>query len=296
MDRIQIGTVNNKLAAARVKLAAARMQKEGIDVLCRRIRVSQENGETAETALLAALENREIDVAALEYAAVYPLPADGGFTAAACLKREDVRSVLVTRRKDGRYLPNAVVEAAGDDEMCQLYDNYDGITCRKAQGGVNVQIGRLLHEQCDGILLPADAVKMLKCSRVKGLRYQYLDCGRFIPRLGQAATALVLCQDSPWIEKLLPIGDTKTTKAVEFEQALAEQLEVCMKNASSVQQGGENIICTHAQIERGKLTLYAYIRINKSSRRFIRRGRYEEAEQTIQQMTESVKEFVEYAG
>lgn len=296
MNRIRIGTVNNKLAAARVKLAADRMQKEGLDVSYKRISVSQEHGETVQTALLAALGNQEIDAAALEYTAIYPLLADGRFTAAACLKREDARSVLVTRRKDGQYLPNAVVEAAGDDEMCQLYDNYDGITCRKAQGGVNVQIGRLLHEQCDGILLPADAVKMLKCSRVKGLRYQYLDCSRFIPRIGQAATALVVCHDSPWLEKLLPLSDTKTIKAVEFEQVLAEQLETCMKNAPSAQEGQGNIICTHAQIERGKLVLYAYIKINKSCRRFIRRGRYEEAERMIRQMTENVKEFVEYAG
>lgn len=289
MNEIILGTVRNKCGAQRSREAAQFLRKKcpkqpvGMSVVARL------PDETPQQALLRALANREIDAAAVELPAFYARSAAWRdcLSVGAVLMRGDVRSVLITRKKSGVYLPNAVVLTGGAAAAFQLPELYADIRCLPAPGGIHTNFGDLIEQRCDGLLLPAEDVKRLQYHRVRGLKYQYLDPARLVPVAGQAVTALIVRTEDDLLPVFQEVSDIRTLKAVEIEQELSGRLP-----AALCAEAGP---CVYARIDRARVTLSAYVRASGKGFRVTGQGEYGKHTRLVAQVLQKILNIVEYS-
>lgn len=290
-----LGTVKNKCCAKRAEEAFVFLHKKCPGQQFKPVLVERKQAETPEDALLRALAINEIDLAAIDLRILNKIFVSGWqfehsqkkLTVCGMLPRGDARSVLVTARKSGKYMPNAVVEAVNLDGCRQLPDIYENISCLSGMGGIYAEIGRLAQGQCDGILLPADDVKRLRCHRKRGLRYQYLDTGRLVPAAGQAVTALVVRHDSALSASLWDISDIRTVKAAEIEREM-----LCRLPEAVLAKTGA---CVFAEIDRGQLSVCTYVCVSGAGLRFREQGNYEDRERLLTKLADKIQQLVEYS-
>lgn len=294
MERVVLGTVKNKLCAARGQEAASFLRRKCPGLRIELHTVEKTVKEDPQHALFRALAEGEADLAAVELGAcARRMPLQRQFkwqgtvlSVPVLLPRTDVQNVLITRKKSGKYVPDAKVETDSCAGCFQLPEIYENIHCSVAPGGVNMEFGLLMQKKCDGILLSADSVKKLNYHRIHGLRYQYMDVSRMVPLSGSAVTALVVRQDSAFGTALAELSDIRTEKMFEIEQQVVSQLP-----DSVFAEAGD---CVCAEIERNHLKIAVYIRYNGRGIRLYEQGAYEKKDQLIKQLVRKIERLVEY--
>lgn len=134
-----------------------------------------------------AIRRGTIDLA-VHSAKDMPAECPEGTAVLACLKRGDVRDVLVTRR-GGPGLEDGTALKVGTGSLrrsSQLRALYPAFTFESIRGNVPTRIRKLREGRYDGIVLAAAGLVRLELDQEPDLSYSYLDPASFIPAAGQA--------------------------------------------------------------------------------------------------------------
>lgn len=112
-----------------------------------------------------------------------------GLAIAACLPREDVHDVLVTRagtsREDIRVLGTSSLR-----RQCQVGKYLENVEVKDLRGNVPTRIRKLKEGQYDAIILAAAGIRRLGIDSDPELDYEYIDFDDSIPAAGQGIIAI----------------------------------------------------------------------------------------------------------
>ena len=112
-----------------------------------------------------------------------------GLGIAACLPREDVHDVLVTRkgtaREDIRVLGTSSLR-----RQCQVGRYLSDVEVKDLRGNVPTRIRKLKEGEYDAIILAAAGIKRLGIDSDTELDYEYIDFDDSIPAAGQGIIAI----------------------------------------------------------------------------------------------------------
>ena len=112
-----------------------------------------------------------------------------GLCIAACLPREDVHDVLVTRkgtaREDIRVLGTSSLR-----RQCQVGRYLSDVEVKDLRGNVPTRIRKLKEGEYDAIILAAAGIKRLGIDSDTELDYEYIDFDDSIPAAGQGIIAI----------------------------------------------------------------------------------------------------------
>ena len=112
-----------------------------------------------------------------------------GLTIAACLPREDVHDVLVTRkgttREDIRVLGTSSLR-----RQCQVSRYLDNVEVKDLRGNVPTRIRKLKDGEYDAIILAAAGIKRLGIDSDPELNYEYIGFDDSVPAAGQGIIAI----------------------------------------------------------------------------------------------------------
>ena len=112
-----------------------------------------------------------------------------GLTIAACLPREDVHDVLVTRkgttREDIRVLGTSSLR-----RQCQVSRYLDNVEVKDLRGNVPTRIRKLKAGEYDAIILAAAGINRLGIDSDPELNYEYIGFDDSVPAAGQGIIAI----------------------------------------------------------------------------------------------------------
>lgn len=177
--------------------------------------------------------------------------------------RRDTRGVLITRRRERKYIPAAKVIVEQKSDALQVSSIYDGVLVAH-QKGVNGCIKALLENECNGIFMMADDVKLIKRDRVRGLKYNYLDYKTFVPLHGQAVSAMITYRDSLVSRMMQSISDENTAACLNVEQEILTALRkpgYCYDD-----------LRVYVDIDRNNIAVYVYVYADGVSRKYRKRS------------------------
>ena len=196
---IRIGSRESLLAQAQTDMVIAELEELGYE--CEKVlfkttgdkmldRPLRDFGGKAvfvteiEDSLLAG----DVDIA-VHSAKDMPGELAAGLTIAACLPREDVHDVLVTRkgttREDIRVLGTSSLR-----RQCQVSRYLDDVEVKDLRGNVPTRIRKLKDGEYDAIILAAAGIRRLGIDSDPELNYEYIGFDDSVPAAGQGIIAI----------------------------------------------------------------------------------------------------------
>ena len=112
-----------------------------------------------------------------------------GLCIAACLPREDVHDVLVTRRGTAKEDIH-VLGTSSLRRQCQVDRYLSGVEVKDLRGNVPTRIRKLKEGEYDAIILAAAGIRRLGIDEDPELNYEYIDFDDSIPAAGQGIIAI----------------------------------------------------------------------------------------------------------
>ena len=137
-----------------------------------------------EDALLAG----DVDIA-VHSAKDMPGELADGLGIAACLPREDVHDVLVTRKGTAREDIH-VLGTSSLRRQCQVSRYLSDVEVKDLRGNVPTRIRKLKEGEYDAIILAAAGIRRLGIDEDPELNYEYIDFDDSIPAAGQGIIAI----------------------------------------------------------------------------------------------------------
>ena len=135
-----------------------------------------------------ALLNGEIDIA-VHSAKDMPGELADGLTVAACLPREDVHDVLVTRKGTAREDIH-VLGTSSLRRQVQVDRYISDVEVKDLRGNVPTRIKKLKEGEYDAIILAAAGIRRLGIAADPELDYEYIDIDDSLPAAGQGIIAI----------------------------------------------------------------------------------------------------------
>ena len=130
----------------------------------------------------------DIDIA-VHSAKDMPGELAGGLSIAACLPREDVHDVLVTRKGTAREDIH-VLGTSSLRRQCQVGKYLINVEVKDLRGNVPTRIRKLKEGEYDAIILAAAGIRRLGIDKDPELDYEYIDFDDSIPAAGQGIIAI----------------------------------------------------------------------------------------------------------
>lgn len=196
---IRVGSRESLLAQAQTDMVIAELNNLGYE--CRKVlfrttgdkmldRPLRDFGGKAVfvTEIEDALLNDEIDIA-VHSAKDMPGELADGLTIAACLPREDVHDVLITRKG----MPREDIRVLGTSSLRRQVqvDRYlPDVTVKDLRGNVPTRIRKLKEGEYDAIILAAAGIRRLGIQADPDLEYEYIDIDDSLPAAGQGIIAI----------------------------------------------------------------------------------------------------------
>lgn len=112
-----------------------------------------------------------------------------GLGIAACLPREDVHDVLVTRKSTAREDIH-VLGTSSLRRQCQVSRYLSDVEVKDLRGNVPTRIRKLKEGEYDAIILAAAGIRRLGIDEDPELNYEYIDFDDSIPAAGQGIIAI----------------------------------------------------------------------------------------------------------
>ena len=112
-----------------------------------------------------------------------------GLGIAACLPREDVHDVLVTRRGTAKEDIH-VLGTSSLRRQCQVSRYLSDVEVKDLRGNVPTRIRKLKEGEYDAIILAAAGIRRLGIDEDPELNYEYIDFDDSIPAAGQGIIAI----------------------------------------------------------------------------------------------------------
>ncbi len=112
-----------------------------------------------------------------------------GLGIAACLTREDVHDVLVTRKGTAREDIH-VLGTSSLRRQCQVSRYLSDVEVKDLRGNVPTRIRKLKEGEYDAIILAAAGIRRLGIGEDPELNYEYIDFDDSIPAAGQGIIAI----------------------------------------------------------------------------------------------------------
>ena len=112
-----------------------------------------------------------------------------GLGIAACLPREDVHDVLVTRKGTAREDIH-VLGTSSLRRQCQISRYLSDVEVKDLRGNVPTRIRKLKEGEYDAIILAAAGIRRLGIDEDPELNYEYIDFDDSIPAAGQGIIAI----------------------------------------------------------------------------------------------------------
>ena len=112
-----------------------------------------------------------------------------GLGIAACLPREDVHDVLVTRKSTAREDIH-VLGTSSLRRQCQVSRYLSDVEVKDLRGTVPTRIRKLKEGEYDAIILAAAGIRRLGIDEDPELNYEYIDFDDSIPAAGQGIIAI----------------------------------------------------------------------------------------------------------
>ena len=197
--KIRIGSRESMLAQAQTDMVIAELNELGYE--CEKVlfkttgdkmldRPLRDFGGKAvfvteiEDSLLAG----DVDIA-VHSAKDMPGELADGLDIAACLPREDVHDVLVTRKGTAKEDIH-VLGTSSLRRQCQVERYLAGAEVKDLRGNVPTRIRKLKEGEYDAIILAAAGIKRLGIDHDPELEYEYIDLDDSIPAAGQGIIAI----------------------------------------------------------------------------------------------------------
>lgn len=173
-----------------------------------------------------ALWNGELDFA-VHSAKDMPGKMREGCGLVGCLKREDARDVLITRKGVQYHKQDSFIIGTGSlRRKMQLCNFYPNAKVHEIRGNVNTRLDKLINGDFDGIVLAAAGLKRLGICEDESYHYQYFSCDTFIPAAGQGIIAIEGRKQDPLNQYIKEITHEKSMKCLEAEREVLGLLEV----------------------------------------------------------------------
>ncbi|MGN0329073.1 MAG: hypothetical protein ACI4D4_08835 [Lachnospira sp.] len=249
------GVGTKKLTAAKCDLIIRFLRKKNKNINIKKQILKKDELLPETESLLRGLAIQEYNIAFIDLDKLYKCINNGvaiphNVNIATLIKRRDPRFVLIKKKRKNDILEGALIYTVSEDDASQFCHLYDNVRCM-VEKSVNRCFKKLIADECDAILVPGDDVKIMKREKVKGLRYNYLDCKTFIPATGTASTA-ILTSDNELIGFLRDnYEDEDAKKCFDIENEITKRVN----NLEFVDS------CrVHAEIERDvvKVSVYAF--------------------------------------
>lgn len=236
---IRIGSRGSPLALAQARAVGERLTAvHGLPETAVEIRVIRTSGDRIQDRPLTeiggkGLFTKEIDEAlaageidlAVHSAKDMPTVLPEGLILAACLPREDVRDVFISRRGTSlSALPaGSVVGTASLRRQAQVKRLRPDVSVAPLRGNVETRLRKLDEGVVDATLLALAGLNRLGLAQVATA---ILGVDEFLPALGQGAIAIeVRAADTAIRELLVSADDANTTAAVLTERAFLATLD-----------------------------------------------------------------------
>ncbi len=236
LQKITIATRNSPLALWQSEWAKAQIQQHYPDLIIELLPVKTQGDILLETSLSKiggkGLFIKELEQALLEniadiavhsmkdVPAILPEP----FSIAAMLPRGSVEDALVSHStKSIQALPqNAILGTSSLRRQSQLLHQRPDLNIVPIRGNLQTRLKKLTDENLDGIILACAGLERLNQAEHIAERLSTDVC---LPAIGQGAVGIeCLSERQEIIDLLKPLGDLKTTLAVQAERALNLQL------------------------------------------------------------------------
>ena len=196
---IRVGSRESLLAQAQTDMVIAELNALGYE--CRKVlfrttgdkmldRPLRDFGGKAVfvTEIEDALLKDEIDIA-VHSAKDMPGELADGLTVAACLPREDVHDVLVTRKDTARDDIH-MLGTSSLRRQVQVDRYLSDVTVKDLRGNVPTRIRKLKEGEYDAIILAAAGIRRLGIQNDPELKYEYIDIDDSLPAAGQGIIAI----------------------------------------------------------------------------------------------------------
>ncbi len=239
MRQIRIGTRGSPLALAQARMVrAALAAAHGLDEDALEIVTIRTSGDRIQDRPLSeaggkGLFTKEIEEAlasgaidlAVHSAKDMPTLLPDGLMLAACLPREDVRDVFISRTaRTLRELPHgAVVGTASLRRQAMVQRLRPDVSVVPLRGNVETRLRKLEAGEVDATLLALAGLKRLGLA---DKATSVLDVAEFLPAVGQGAVTIeARSDDAATRERLARIDDADTSTALATERAFLAVLD-----------------------------------------------------------------------
>lgn len=218
-QKLRIGTRGSELAMIQTEMVMDALQSIGIESEAVVIKTMGDKVQNKPlwkfggkavfvTDFEDAILKGKIDLA-VHSAKDMPAACPAGTAVLACLKREDVRDVLVYRKGT----KEADIKVAGTSSLrrkVQLKRLYPDLQCEVIRGNVPTRLHKLRTGEYDAVILAAAGIHRLQLDQEPDLVYRYLDPENFIPAAGQAIIAVEGPAEGDLAGLIRGINDRKT--------------------------------------------------------------------------------------
>ena len=144
-----------------------------------------------------------------------------------CLKREDPRDVLITRKGTQYHKQDSFIIGAGSlRRKMQLRNFYPNATVHEISGNVNEKLDKLMSGDYDAIVMAVAGLKCLGLWADEIYNYQYFSCDAFVPACGQGIIAIEGRKQDSLNQYIKEITHEKSMKCLEAEREVLGLLEV----------------------------------------------------------------------
>lgn len=196
---------------------------------------------------------------------------------AALLQRENPQNVLITRKKHSENIKNPLVVVDCLSQQYELDDIFEGAKYEMSRKSIPEKIDCLHNKKCDGIVLPAFSVKLLKVDKIREFSYRYLDESRMVPESGQAVLAVLARNNGRLLECFQYVTHIKTYK----ECCLEEQLSEMIKKINIEEL---KYLCVYAKITRDEMEMNTYTVVHNYSFCNKIKGKYDKNQQLLNEI------------
>ena len=238
MTKIKIGTRKSRLALAQTQLVVDEIKKlhpevevevitkvtQGDRVLDKPLKEFGGKGVFIDE-LEEALCNGELDFA-VHSAKDMPNKMKDGCYLVGCLKREDARDVLITRKGTQYHKQDSFIIGTGSlRRKMQLGNFFPSATVHEIRGNVNTRLDKVVNGDYDAIVLAVAGLKRLGLYEDEAFAYQYFSCEAFVPAGGQGIIAIEGRKQDDLNCYIKEITHEKSMKCLEAEREVLRLLD-----------------------------------------------------------------------
>lgn len=238
MEKIRIGTRKSLLALAQTQLVIDELNKKFPELEIEVITKVTKGDEIQDRALKdfggkgvfvdeleEAIMNGELDYA-IHSAKDMPMEFREGCILCGCLKREDPRDVLVTRKGiQFRKTDHFRIGTGSMRRAIQLQSFFPLAKVEEIRGNVPTRLEKLVNGDYDAIVLAAAGLKRLGIYQKEEYNFHFFSCDSFVPAGGQGIIAIEGRKGASQNEYIKAIVHEKSMQCLEAEREVLRILE-----------------------------------------------------------------------